>query len=206
MRSSTTATYVLSGGDWYRINPSYRGRVEDFIRALPELDIGLPGARPTDDEDAYNRRAAESVAALCLDKKLIRTGGPDSVELCDILTADGTYIHVKKRGRSSTLSHLFAQGVTSAELLLHDDTFRTDASAIVRELDATFVSAVPSHPQARDQIRVAYVVLSRSRRTDTPHGLPFFSLVSLQTAARHLGDAGIHVSVQQIKEIPPSEA
>jgi uncharacterized protein (TIGR04141 family) len=198
--------YVLSGGDWYRINPSYRGRVEDFIRTLPELDIGLPSARPTDDEDAYNRRAAQDVGALCLDKKLVRTGGPDSVELCDILTADGTYIHIKKRGRSSTLSHLFAQGVNSAELLLHDETFRHDARAIVSGLDATFASTIPSQPQARDQIRVAYVVLSRSRRTDTPHGLPFFSLVSLQAATRHLADAGIHVSVQQIKEIGLSGA
>jgi hypothetical protein len=50
---------------------------------------------------------------------------------------------------------LFAQGVNSAELLLHDDTFRHDARAIVSGLDATFASAVPRQPQARDQIRVA---------------------------------------------------
>ena len=115
--------YVLSGGDWYRVNKSYRETVEAFVRTIPELDIGLPAAVASDDEGAYNQRAAQTIGALCLDRKLINTGGPDSAEICDILTHDGIFIHVKKRGRSSTLSHLFAQGIGSAELLLHDQAF-----------------------------------------------------------------------------------
>jgi uncharacterized protein (TIGR04141 family) len=195
--------YVLSGGDWYRINKSYREKVEAFIRTVPELDIALPAAAPSDDKPTYNKRAALKIGALCLDGKLINTGGPDSTEICDILTRDGIFIHVKKRGRSSTLSHLFAQGINSAELLLHDQTFLDAAKTVVRGLDQRFTSAIPSALRARDQIAVAFVVLSRSRRKDTPHGLPFFSLVSLQAAARHLQDAGVRVYVQQVKESVP---
>ncbi|HYM91947.1 MAG TPA: DUF6119 family protein, partial [bacterium] len=182
----------------------YRTEVEAFVRTIPELNIGLPPAAASDDEYAYNQRAAQAVGALCLDRKLINTGGPDSVEICDILTKDGIFIHVKKRGRSSTLSHLFTQGINSAELLLHDEIFLDSAREIVGELNRRFVSAIPKTLRAREQMTVAFVVLSRSKRKDTPHGLPFFSLMSLQAAARHLQDIGIQVQVQQIKEAAPT--
>jgi uncharacterized protein (TIGR04141 family) len=192
--------YVLSGGDWYQIDKSYRNTVDAFIRTLPELDIGLPEALPTDDEEAYNKRAAVEIGALCLDRGLIGTGGPDRTEICDILTMGGMFVHVKKRGRSSTLSHLFAQGINSAEMLLNDKEFLEKAAAAVGKVDAKFKSAIPTKLRAREDIKVAFVVLSRSKRTDTPHGLPFFSLVSLQAAAQHLQAAGVDVYVQQIKE------
>jgi uncharacterized protein (TIGR04141 family) len=53
-----TYLYVLSGGDWYRVNRSYRESVEAFVRTIPELDVGLPTAIVGDDEGAYNERAA----------------------------------------------------------------------------------------------------------------------------------------------------
>lgn len=192
--------YVLSGGDWYQVRKSYRDRVRTFVESLPVLEVGLPGALSSEDEDAYNLRAAAQIGALCLDRRLIKTGGWDSVEICDLLLSDGMLLHVKKRGRSSTLSHLFAQGVTSAELMLHDQEFLDDARALVTSANASFTSAVPAQLQDREQIKVGYAVLSRCKRTDTPHGLPFFSLVSLQVAARHLQDAGIEVHIARVPE------
>lgn len=193
--------YVLSGGDWYRISKSYRDRVEAFVSSLPTLKIGLPDASPNDSEAEYNVRAADAIGALSVDGKTIGVGGVDRVELCDVLTLDGLFIHVKKRGRSSTLSHLFAQGVTSAELLLSDEEFRKKAVQLVSSHNKKYAKAVPSSLGARQEIEVAYVVLSRSKRKDRPYGLPFFSLVSLQAAAQRLGNAGIKVHVQEIKEI-----
>lgn len=198
--------YVLSGGDWYRISKSYRDRVEEGIRALPELTVGLPPATAGEDEPAYNTAAAASIGALNLDGKFVGVGGPDRIELCDLLTSDGTFIHVKKRGRSSTLSHLFAQGITSAELLLNDGDFRSAATALVRGLDESFVPAIPTAGGARESIKVAYVVLSRGQRPDRPFGLPFFSLVSLQAAARRLHNAGVDVFVQEVHEVDPDES
>jgi uncharacterized protein (TIGR04141 family) len=192
--------YVLSGGDWYQVRKSYRDRVRAFVESLPVLKVGLPGALSSEDEDAYNQRAAAQIGALCLDRHLIKMGGRDSVEICDLLLSNGMLLHVKKRGRSSTLSHLFAQGVTSAELLLHDQEFLDEARSLVASANASFTSAVPARLQGREQIKVGYAVLSRSKRTDTPHGLPFFSLVSLQAAARHLRDAGIEVHIAHVPE------
>lgn len=193
--------YVLSGGDWYRISKTYRDRVEAAVDKIPKLRIGLPKANMDESEAEYNSRAAEAIGAVSLDGKTIGVGGVDRVELCDILNKDGLFIHVKKRGRSSTLSHLFAQGVTSTDLLLNDDEFRKDAIKLVSSTDGDFVSAVPDALGARDAIKVAYVVLSRSKRKDRPFGLPFFSLVSLRAAARTLGNAGIKVYAQEVKEL-----
>lgn len=192
--------YVLSGGDWYRIAKTYRDKIEKYVESVPELELDLPLADAKQDEDEYNVAAAAVINGACLDKKTIGLGGVDKVELCDILTKDGLFIHVKKRGRSSTLSHLFAQGVTSADLLLNDDDFRKDAASKVGEVDNEFISAIPQEPGARERIKVAYVVLSRGQREDKPYGLPFFSLVSLKAAAERLRGAGVEVFAKEIKE------
>ena len=192
--------YVLSGGDWYRIAKTYRDRVEEYVKNVPELDIDLPGADAGQDEGVYNEAAAKEIGALCLDGKTVGISGPDRIEICDILTKDGHFIHVKKRGRSSTLSHLFAQGVTSAELLLDDDEFRKEAAKKVAETGSGFKSAIPKKRGEREKIKVSFVVLSRSQRPEKPYGLPFFSLVSMKAAAERLGRAGIEVFAKEIKE------
>ena len=192
--------YVLSGGDWYRIAKTYRNKVEKYVEEVPELALDLPLADSKEDEDEYNARAAAEVGGGCLDRKPIGTGGVDKAELCDILTADGYFIHVKKRGRSSTLSHLFAQGVTSAELLLNDADFRRKAAEKVEQVEPALVAAVPTEPSAREKIKVAYVVLSRGKRDDTPYGLPFFSLVSMKAAVETLTRDGIDVFAKEVKE------
>lgn len=192
--------YVLSGGDWYRINKDYRDKVESFVAKIPELELKLPEADKEEDEAAYNEAAAEAIGGACLDGKLVGVGGVDRVEICDVLRKDGLFIHVKKRGRSSTLSHLFAQGVTSADLLLNDEGFRRDAAKKVKEVDAAFAAAIPQEPSAREKIKVAYVILSRGQRPEKPYGLPFFSMVSLKAATERLRGAGIAVAVKEIKE------
>lgn len=192
--------YVLSGGDWYRIDKGYRDKVEDFIAKIPKLELDLPEADKERDEGAYNAAAAEAVGGVCLDGKLVGVGGVDRVEICDVLTKEGLFIHVKKRGHSSTLSHLFAQGVASTELLLNDEDFRKDAAKKVKEVDSAFASAIPQDPGAREKIQVAYVILSRGQRPEKPYGLPFFSMVSLKAATERLKGAGIEVWAREVKE------
>jgi uncharacterized protein (TIGR04141 family) len=192
--------YVLSGGDWYRIDKSHRDKVEDFVRRIPELELKLPAADKTQGEAVYNLAAARAVGGVCLDGKLVSVSGADRIEVCDVLTKDGLFIHVKKRGRSSTLSHLFAQGVTSAEMLLSDEEFRKDATKRVEKVNADFAAMIPQNPGARDEIKVAFVILSRGQRRDKPYGLPFFSMVSLKAAAERLQGAGIKVWVKTVRE------
>jgi uncharacterized protein (TIGR04141 family) len=52
--------YVLTGGDWFRINVDFKQRVYDYIDAL-DRHPGLPPADADTDEDHYNLKAADGV-------------------------------------------------------------------------------------------------------------------------------------------------
>jgi uncharacterized protein (TIGR04141 family) len=134
-----------------------------------------------------------------MDTELVRTPTGDRIELCDLLTRERKLLHVKKRGSSSTLSHLFSQGVVSAELLAREEAFRTAVRSKVAELDGDFAGLVPDSRPERDSWEVSFVVLTRSQR-ETPLTLPFFSLVNLRSAVLRLQDLGYRVSVRQVKE------
>jgi len=190
--------YVLSAGDWFRINLDFKERVYEDVNKLSVLE-GLPDADSGTDESAYNVKAATAIGGLCLDRKLIYDGGPDKMEICDVLTREGGLIHVKQRGSSSTLSHLFLQGLNSAERLLQDADFRREARVIVEGEDAAFLDAIPEERPNPESHEVSFVVITRSTR-DTPLTLPFFSLVSLRAAANRLAGFGFRVSVAAVRE------
>lgn len=190
--------YVLSGGEWFRVDRSYRDRIEREVTDLERYEA-LPGADAETSEDSYNRKAAQALGALNLDKKLIYDGGPDKMELCDLLTNEARFIHVKLRGSSSTLSHLFAQGTNSAERLILDDEFRRKARELVDGVDHSFASLIPDGRPTASDFEVTFAVITRSNR-DTPLTLPFFSLVNLRAAARRLRAYGFAVSVAEVHE------
>jgi uncharacterized protein (TIGR04141 family) len=191
--------YVLSAGDWYRVSLAFKDKVYAYVNGLPALAIDLPDADAGTDEDAYNIKAAAAIDALCLDRKFVYDGGPDKMEICDLLTRDGVLIHVKQRGSSSTLSHLFGQGLNCAERLLEDPDFRTRARAVAAAEDASFADVLPDDQPIPQTYEVSFVVITRSTR-DTPLTLPFFSVVSLRSAAMRLRALGFRVSVATVNE------
>ena len=79
-----------------------------------------------EDEGNYNERVSKTLKYYLLDKMLIKSTQTTSpIEVCDLLTSDSQFIHVKHRkGNSAGLSHLFAQGSVSADLILGDKEFR----------------------------------------------------------------------------------
>ena len=193
--------YTLSAGQWYRVSLSFQQQVNEYAEALPRLDIGLPDADDDCTEGEYITKAVAATDALSLDQQLARDSVPTPVEICDMLTATGQLIHVKKRGRSSTLSHLFAQGLVSAELLLQNPQFRAEARTKTAALDPAYADVLPAQPPARDDYEVSYVVITRGRRrADAPLTLPFFSVVNLRAAAQRLRALGFKVSVAEVRE------
>lgn len=191
--------FVLSAGEWFRVDKDYRSKVEAEVDQLTKAN-DLPDADLGTDEDTYNKKAAEKLGALCLDKKLIYDGGPDKMEICDILTSDGRFIHVKLRGSSSTLSHLFTQGTNSAERLLADSEFRTKARAVISKLDPAYADVIPlDRPNSASEHEITFAVITRSTR-ETPLTLPFFSVISLRAAAQRLGAFGFPVTIAAIPE------
>lgn len=191
--------FVLSAGDWYRVDISFAKSVASFVDALPMLDVSLPEAHDGEPEGDYNERAATEAEVLCMDKQLIRKPFPTGIELCDLLTKDKKLIHVKKRGSSSTLSHLFSQGLVSGQLLVGEGEFRAEATAVVSTLDSSFTGSIPADPPQRGECEVGFVVVSRSKK----HGasaLPFFSQVNLRSQAKVLQGLGFTVSFLEVRE------
>jgi uncharacterized protein (TIGR04141 family) len=194
--------YALTAGDWYSVSASFADEVLRFGHELPQLDLALPPAPAGVEEKDYNQKAADALDALSLDRELVMTPAGDSIELCDLLTRNRQLIHVKKRGSSSTLSHLFSQGVVSAELLARESAFRTSARERAAALHREFENVLPERRPDRDEWEVGFVVITRSHR-DTPLTLPFFSVVNLRSAALRLQDLGYRVSVRQVNEDVP---
>jgi uncharacterized protein (TIGR04141 family) len=121
------------------------------------------------------------------------------MEICDVLTRHGCLIHIKQRGSSSTLSHLFAQGLNSAERLLQDAEFRREARQLIAGAKPEFGELIPEGRPSPDAHQVVFAVITGSVR-DTPLTLPFFSLVSLRASATRLQGYGFPIAVAAVRE------
>lgn len=197
-RSHNGDLYALSAGDWYVIESDYAKKVENDVLQIRSSTLPLPAALANEDERTYNMRAAATAPNIfLLDRGNKKVGGARTpIECCDLFTASGELVHVKRKTRSSTLSHLFSQGVASAESLLWDDAYRSrvrgllvNSAAHIRQLGASKLD-----PSA---FEVVYAVITK-RTPNWPASLPFLSQLNLANAARALGRMNYRVSLLRI--------
>lgn len=113
---------------------------------------------------------------VLMDKHNITYGGGQSkVEVCDILGKKDTFIHVKPYSGSSTLSHLFNQGLVSADLILADTEFKK----LVNETISDITDNKDFNVRGDDKLKVIYAIIQKNKEGELPR-LPFFSKVSLR--------------------------
>lgn len=184
--------YVLSAGDWYEVATDFVRLVAGRLDRIPTASINLPLARKGEEEKLYNRRAAQVRGIHLADRKLLREGG-SKIELCDLYTSQRQFVHVKRWDASSTLSHLFAQGIVSAETFISDDGFRLRARKLLAERAASLASHVPDGPPDRSRFEVVYAVIIDKKR-GWKGSLPFFSQLNMARAAEQLRRLGLRVS------------
>lgn len=174
------ATYVLYQGDWYRVDREFLKELNEVIDDIPSSGLNLVGVY-TEEKD-YNEGMAAQLNGSCLDRESIAPPGQDEVEPCDIFLKPLTFIHVKRNLDSSDLSHLFNQGLVSAELIQGNSS----AWDSLHSLDP---SAIPKE-RPDSKLTVCYVILSerdRDKLGGQPNScLPFFSKISLRRVARQL--------------------
>lgn len=184
--------YFLSNAKWYEIDQNFVNLVNREFDKIEFSTIALPDY-DHEDENAYNIHAAETLDALCLDAQNIPYGGGHSkIEFCDILTKDKNMIHVKKYGGSAVLSHLFAQGSVSAQLLLMDSEFR---KKVITKLEPGYKRVISKErPDPRDYT-VNYVIVSSNPET---FSIPFFSKVTLKNCKSTLEGFGYKVRLQKV--------
>lgn len=199
--------YVLIEGRWFAISDSLVAEVDSFVSGLSTPRATFIPAAQGEAEKDYNVRLADSSpgALLTLDARIKRPGGAASgIELCDVLTDQGEFIHVKRKTRSTTLSHLFAQGSVSAATFLGDGHFRDEIRDLINaevadDSKAVWLDLIPdsSNPVDRSQYCVTYAVVANSAR-DGVDWLPFFSKLNLMQHGRQLRNLGFDVAVARV--------
>jgi uncharacterized protein (TIGR04141 family) len=181
--TSAGRSYLLSEGEWFEIDASFVARVDREIGAIRPGRVHLPPAIRGETERAYNTRAARLANLAFMDFKLVPVGGT-TIEVADLISSDGEFIHIKRKAQSATLSHLFAQGRISAETMKADAGAR---AAAIAHLDAARRAerAVLADPYDMRGKTVVFGVIAENA-AELPSKLPFFSRLNLWQARRFL--------------------
>jgi uncharacterized protein (TIGR04141 family) len=187
-------TYLLNGGEWYRIDNDFVTLVDDSISAIQPSAHAMLDFNDGEGEAEYNERLSRSInGACCLDRKLIQYGGgKSSIEFCDVYDPLGQIIHVKRYGGSSVLSHLFAQGTVSATAFISDARFRREVNKLLPV--SARMRTVAQKPDT-GAFEIAFVIASRS---DRALSLPFFSRVTLRNTHTQLTNYGFRTSLTKV--------
>lgn len=185
-------TYHLTEGEWYQIDTDYINKLENALNPY-FLDVH-PFLHQCNSkrEDDYNISVTDINAnVICLDKKNISINGQTQIEPCDLITLlDGkvNLIHIKISTRSSSLSHLFNQGVNSIELLRMEEESREKLRALVN--NNNFDSLINS-----SDFSVTYGIITKKDLAVKSRGLPIFSRISLLRAVNTLKIMNISCSI-----------
>lgn len=196
-------SYVLDEGDFFRVRTDYLRDLDAEIEGIPTSSVVLPPSTASTREEDYNREAAASSADfVLLDRRLVRiTGRTTPIEVCDLLSTSRQLIHVKRHLGSSDLSHLFAQGFVSADLLQMSPMFRSKAHATVVEVahgrdGFDFLGTAGFVPA---EFEVVYAIVASWNGRQWTEGLPFFSKVNLRQVTTSLRSRGFKVGLTQIQ-------
>lgn len=196
--------YALTNGKWYRVDANFLSTLNSVVKAIPTSTLALPDYMDKTEAD-YNVRVHKGANGYFafMDKKMIQYGGGSSkIEFCDLFTKDNHLVHVKRYGGSSVLSHLFAQGLISARLLLSDAEFRLEVN---KKLPASHLLGKPRSKPDPSGFEVVYAVASN--KSTTSFELLLFSKINLRNSYRQLQLVNMKASITVVaaKEIEQHE-
>lgn len=199
-------TYVLFSGEWYCIEDKFFSDVEKDYQALLSA-VPLLASTGSTNEQELIAELDKDADLLNLDKVRASPSGAAGANLepCDFLSRRKEFIHLKDGHGSAPISHLWSQGVVSAENFVRDEVFRKSMrhAAIKRQKaagKAGFERLLPdgrSKPTPSDY-KVIYGVMRHPYQRSKTLGLPFFSKVSLRAAASRIQLMGYVVEVHLI--------
>jgi uncharacterized protein (TIGR04141 family) len=201
--------YILFSNGWFCVDTDFLDRINSSLKNVRESKLIFPDVETyaaakakkakksswisVEAEGAYNERVSKSCGYHLLDRKLIKPRtGASSIELCDLLSNKGEFIHAKhKKGGSAGISHLFAQGRIAAELMLSDKEFRKGARS---KLPGANKSLVPLDNFDPSKSEIVFLVLG-DKSSDVKNNLPFFSKVNLWVTYLSLTQRNFEVSI-----------
>lgn len=197
------ALYVLTSGSWYKIEPAFANRIAADVTTYVMDAPFLPEAINGETEPIYNARAAVAQGHFLFDAKTVRPDGAlSAIEFCDLITADRQLVHVKRKSRSSTLSHLFAQGLQSAETFYADGVFLQRLKAKAQdEISAAAAAVIPNAKPVPHEWKIVYAIIAEGDGA-WPTSLPFFSQLNFRNTAERLSRMGYRVGLARVSVAP----
>ena len=108
-------------------------------------------------------------------------------------------IHVKNKGQSAQLSHLFSQGKVAAECFVSDLNFRKQVSDIAAQKFGSEVFDYNQKPQS-NEFEIVYAIID-TKDSSIEAKLPFFSKVNLMITAQELDRMHFKFSVCSVRKI-----
>ena len=200
-------TYILEDGSFYEVEADFLTKLNEDIVPFTRQEPLLPSARLGMPENQYNEAVSnDSDDFLSLDAQEITVEGRGKIELCDLLTTKRQLVHVKRYTGSATLSHLFNQGKTSAELLQVNRDFRSAAKALIEansQKDERFTFIDPDSFRT-DEFEIVLAIIKRwnGKGIDT---LPFFAKLNLRHSLAEIASRSYRVTVERVSALNAAE-
>ncbi len=185
--------YILNDGKWYRVDIEFSNAVNQFFDSLSESEIEFPPYNDMHEGD-YLRFVAKDEGFALLDQQWIFPKGTRAgyrLEFCDLLYRNA-FIHVKKDGSASVLSHLFSQASVATDLLMNDSSVQEQVNEHLKKVDLKI------NFNSQDSPRKYKIVLAIMQKSEGKLHLPFFSKVNLRHHVRRLRNMGFEVELAKI--------
>ena len=185
--------YLLSEGDWNRIDNEFSEAVNTYLEQFPRSDMSFPNYRDQH-ERPYLLRICEDNSFHLMDRKNVKPNGAASpIEFCDLLTPSHDLIHVKKYSSSSVFSHFFSQAYVSAETLLREPAIVEQVNEHLREQGSfQFHFDRDKHP------RESKIILAIMQAREGDIHMPFFSKVNFRQYSQKIRNMGFTVELAKI--------
>lgn len=177
--------YIINNCNYYIINRDY---VSEINKQYNNIDIigKLPMKESKMSETKYNEFASKKESSLGLfDCKLFNKKS-NSFELCDLYDyKNNMFIHVKKYGASSLLSHLFFQALNSAKY------FKSNKYEVIDFYKENFKLELPDV----DNYKVAMAIIAKNELKNKKIPIPFFSKMSVVSTIGELKRMGYEAGI-----------
>jgi uncharacterized protein (TIGR04141 family) len=195
--------YLAYDGDFYRVERAFVQRIDNELAQLPHTNICFPPyngeTEPAYIECIKNRHIDEFVV---LDRELIQLEGETGIEASDLVARSGALVHLKRKGKSSVLSHLFLQAANSCELLRRSETARDELGKLVEAMGRSRsliddIRRVHAQRLGGEGLEIIFGFLG-DWTGRTILNLPLFSRISLVQESRRVAGLGYCPSVALI--------
>jgi len=186
--------FMLSAGSWFEVANEYAASIRHRLNQFDDVTdaLAMPAIVPGETEGVYNARVAEQNGWFLFDKKNVYLEEAyQRVEVCDLLAPANRLICVKKMTKSATLSHLFAQGAVSAELLKWHAGYRQQLTQMIE--------AHAGNANLDDPVPVFVFAVATEKRGPLAEELFLFSAINLATQAEFIQRCGYRVALAKIR-------